>query len=192
MCKLQREKGICQETLNNLSQVQINFFSFKSDSNLIKFDKKADSNVEMIELKTQNKQLKQQLKTLNTEQDNLLVLLSEMEQKLKSYKKALKERGFNQLSESEGDEEKDGKLEEEEEENKRYDQHLLINNQPTPGSWPRTSGQQNEVNFFDQPNNENDLYDENNRISQILQAKNLSGENSEISKYQLKKIVIID
>lgn len=146
----------------------------------------------MIELKTQNKQLKQQLKTLNTEQDNLLVLLSEMEQKLKSYKKALKERGFNQLSESEGDEEKDGKLEEEEEENKRYDQHLLINNQPTSGSWPRTSGQQNEVNFFDQPNNENDLYDENNRISQILQAKNLSGENSEISKYQLKKIGIID
>lgn len=73
ICKLQREKGIFEETINNL--------------------KTMDKNIEMVELRVQNSELNKELAQINQDQENLLTLLQEMELKLKHYKRLLKDHG---------------------------------------------------------------------------------------------------
>ena len=83
ICKLQREKGTCQETLNNL--------------------KTLDKNTESIELRVQNEQLRNDYKQLSDEQESLLILLQEMEEKLRKYKTVCKQLGGSVSDNEEND-----------------------------------------------------------------------------------------
>jgi hypothetical protein len=85
ICKLQREKGTCQETINNL--------------------KTLDKSTESIELRVQNEQLRNDYKQLSDEQDNLLILLQEMEEKLKKYKTICKQLGGSVSDDEDNDDE---------------------------------------------------------------------------------------
>lgn len=133
------------------------------------------------------------MKTLNTEQENLLTLLTEMEQKLKLYKTALRERGFDQLSDSSDHDDDNDDNDTEEQDARRDDEHHqhnhIVNTQPISNhSHNHTHNHHhetevNQLKYSSQHNgSDNDLYDEHNRISQIIQSKNLSGETSENSK----------
>lgn len=82
ICKLQREKGVFEETINNL--------------------KTMDKNTEVFELRYENSELKKELAQINQDQENLLTLLQEMEDKLKNYKRLLKNHGEG-VSEDEED-----------------------------------------------------------------------------------------
>ena len=98
LCKLQREKGNLQETLVNIqTTTAASTTSNKNDQ----------------QLEAQNKSLKAANAQLTQEQESLLTLLSEMEAKIKRYRRMLKDRGETNLTDNEDDDE----VEEEGEEN---------------------------------------------------------------------------
>ncbi|RNA34013.1 General vesicular transport factor p115-like protein [Brachionus plicatilis] len=141
LCKLQREKGVLEETINNL--------------------KTMDKNTEVFELRSQNSELRRELAQINQDQENLLTLLQEMEVKLNNYKRLLKEHGEKVSEDEEEAESKNNESSESSEKDEALpnnihlvidskntsssDSHLVLNNNFMNGSHDNSASSSDQV-----------------------------------------------
>ncbi|CAF0812047.1 unnamed protein product [Brachionus calyciflorus] len=151
--KLQREKGILQETINNLET--------------------GDKNTEVIELRQQNLGLKKNISQINQEQENLLTLLQEMETKLKNYKRVLKQCGENV-----SDDEEDGNVEPDEDKTSDHS-YDHSNNIASILNSKETSSNDSNILLINNYNNETSSSEDNSKNEHVNSSLGVpvTGEN---------------